>query len=86
MPFHSYTVIAGTLVGKTLITAINGPLTVQNANTGLVSLDVFALQASTNVLLCHVIGLFFTNVMLRIVGGKKQRGGSGGASAAPLSG
>jgi hypothetical protein len=72
-------------VGKTLITAINGPLTVQNAATGLVSLDVFALQASTNVLLCHVIGLFFTNLMLRIVGNKKRQGGSG-ASAAPLSG
>lgn len=56
----------GTLVAKTLMTSVSGQLAVQNANQ-LVSLDVFALQASTNTLLCHVIGLLFTNLMLRIV-------------------
>ncbi|KAF5826007.1 hypothetical protein DUNSADRAFT_5376 [Dunaliella salina] len=56
----------GTLVAKTLMTSATGQLAAQNANQ-LVSLDVFALQASTNTLLCHVIGLLFTNLMLRIV-------------------
>ncbi|KAL6747783.1 hypothetical protein V8C86DRAFT_1263038 [Haematococcus lacustris] len=57
----------GTLVAKSLATAISGPITYSQAGSALVSLDVFALQASTNTLLCHVIGLLFTNLMLRLV-------------------
>lgn len=99
---------AGTLVGKTLMTAAQG---IQyNSPSSLVSLDVFALQvreasllalpmpacltarsrglrfgcaflllsslvprlhsrsqASTNILLCHLVGLAFGNLMMRIV-------------------
>ncbi|KAJ9517374.1 hypothetical protein QJQ45_016739 [Haematococcus lacustris] len=58
---------SGTLVAKSLATAISGPITYSQAGSALVSLDVFALQASTNTLLCHVIGLLFTNLMLRLV-------------------
>ena len=36
----------GTLVTKSLMTAVSGPLTVASAGNALVSLDVFALQAS----------------------------------------
>lgn len=59
----------GTLVAKSLSTAISSPYPYSPPG-GVVSLDVFALQASTNVLLCHVIGLLFTNLMLRIVNRK----------------
>jgi len=57
----------GTLVAKSLMTAVSGPVSYASSSNALVSLDVFALQASTNTLLCHVIGLLFTNLMLRIV-------------------
>lgn len=57
----------GTLVAKSLMTAMSGPYQYGAAAGGLVSLDVFALQASTNTLLCHVIGLLYTNLMLRVV-------------------
>lgn len=55
----------GTLVGKTLMTAAQGLQ--YNSPSSLVSLDVFALQASTNILLCHLVGLAFGNLMMRLV-------------------
>ncbi|MEW5297982.1 MAG: hypothetical protein WDW36_001150 [Sanguina aurantia] len=56
----------GTLVGKTLATSLQNPYGMA-AQQGLVSLDVFTLQASTNTLLAHVVALIFTNVMLGII-------------------
>eukprot|EP00197_Chlamydomonas_leiostraca_P001982 CAMPEP_0202856918 /NCGR_PEP_ID=MMETSP1391-20130828/38_1 /ASSEMBLY_ACC=CAM_ASM_000867 /TAXON_ID=1034604 /ORGANISM="Chlamydomonas leiostraca, Strain SAG 11-49" /LENGTH=276 /DNA_ID=CAMNT_0049535635 /DNA_START=65 /DNA_END=895 /DNA_ORIENTATION=+ len=72
----------GTLVAKTLATAVSGPFTVQQGGNALVSLDVFALQASTNTLLCHVIGLLFTNLMLRLVNRAPKPGSAAAAAAA----
>mmetsp|Transcript_14639 Transcript_14639/g.31888 ORF Transcript_14639/g.31888 Transcript_14639/m.31888 type:complete len:266 (+) Transcript_14639:1170-1967(+) len=58
----------GTLVAKTFMGVAQGPVG-YNPQGGVVSLDVFALQASTNTLLCHIVGLIFVNLMLRVVNG-----------------
>ncbi|KAG1667742.1 hypothetical protein FOA52_016181 [Chlamydomonas sp. UWO 241] len=57
----------GTLVGKTLLTAASNPYQAGAQGNALVSVDVFALQASTNILLAHLIGLAFVNIMQRIL-------------------
>ena len=59
----------GTLVGKTFLQAAQAPFQYSSGNPGaaLVSLDVFALQASTNILLCHLLGLTFANMSIRVV-------------------
>eukprot|EP00798_Chlamydomonas_sp_ICE-L_P020530 gene20530-27320_t len=58
----------GMLVAKSLMGAASGGVVyAQNAQNALVSVDVFALQASTNTLLCHVVGLVFANWMLSTV-------------------
>ena len=59
----------GTLVGKTFLQAAQAPFQYNAGNPGaaLVSLDVFALQASTNILLCHLLGLTFANLAIRVV-------------------
>lgn len=41
---------AGTLVAKSLMTAVAGPLTYNTPNNALVSLDVFALQVNTDTM------------------------------------
>lgn len=66
----------GTLVAKTLVTSVSTPYAVPQANNALVSLDVFALQASTNTLLCHLLGLIFTNMLLGVVNKRKPVGSS----------
>lgn len=57
----------GTLVGKTFLQAAQAPFQYNSGGAALVSLDVFALQASTNILLCHLLGLIFINLTLRVV-------------------
>ncbi|GAX79568.1 hypothetical protein CEUSTIGMA_g7009.t1 [Chlamydomonas eustigma] len=58
----------GTLVGKTLMASTQSSFQYGGVNSAsVVSLDVFALQASTNILLCHLVGLVFSNIMQRVV-------------------
>jgi len=58
----------GTLLGKTLMASAQSPFQYGGVNaSSVVSLDVFALQASTNLLLCHLVGLVFSNIMQRVV-------------------
>ncbi|GBF95301.1 TIC, chloroplastic [Raphidocelis subcapitata] len=54
----------GTLVSKTMLSAANAPYAAPQPGATLVSLDVFSLQASTNVLLAHFMSIVFTNLML----------------------
>jgi hypothetical protein len=54
----------GTLVSKTMLSAANAPYAQPQPGATLVSLDVFSLQASTNVLLAHFMSIVFTNLML----------------------
>ncbi|KAG2446886.1 hypothetical protein HYH02_008042 [Chlamydomonas schloesseri] len=70
----------GTLVAKSLMTSVQGAFSANAANA-LVSIDVFSLQAATNTVLSHVVSLIFTNMMLGVVGGARNAGGSSGAGA-----
>ncbi|KAI8476023.1 MAG: hypothetical protein J3K34DRAFT_402708 [Monoraphidium minutum] len=54
----------GTLVSKTMLGAANAPYATPQPGATLVSLDVFSLQASTNVLLAHFMAIVFSNLML----------------------
>ncbi|KIY96600.1 hypothetical protein MNEG_11360 [Monoraphidium neglectum] len=54
----------GTLVSKTMLGAANAPYATPQPGATLVSLDVFSLQASTNVLLAHFVSIVFTNLIL----------------------
>ena len=56
----------GTLVGKTLLTSATSVFAAPPRNQ-LISLDVFALQASTNTILAHFVSLVAVNLMLRAV-------------------
>lgn len=67
----------GTLVSKTMLAAANAPYAAPTPGGTLVSLDVFSLQASTNVLLAHFVSIVFSNLML----GTLNRMGSGAATA-----
>lgn len=54
---------AGSLVGKTLMTAVSGPFVMGQANNALVSLDVFSLQARCRLLLAPHTILCSLNVL-----------------------
>ncbi|KIY98992.1 hypothetical protein MNEG_8972 [Monoraphidium neglectum] len=54
----------GTLVSKTMLGAANAPYAAPQPGGTLMSLDVFSLQASTNVLLAHFVSIVFANLML----------------------
>lgn len=62
-------------MGKTFLQAAQAPFQYSTGNPGaaLVSLDVFALQASTNILLCHLIGLTFANLSINTVNSSLQK-------------
>lgn len=47
-----------------MLAAANAPYAAPQPGNTLVSLDVFSLQASTNVLLAHFMSIVFTNLML----------------------
>lgn len=54
----------GTLVSKTMLGAANAPYAQPQAGSTLISLDVFSLQASTNVMLSHFVSLVATNLII----------------------
>jgi hypothetical protein len=47
-----------------MLSAANAPYAQPTPGATLISLDVFSLQASTNVLLAHFMSIVFTNLML----------------------
>jgi hypothetical protein len=57
----------GGLVGKALTSSSAGPYNVQAASAAPAAIDVFAVQASTNTILLHFLGIVFANWTLRVL-------------------